>query len=103
MDTSIIGPVTVMDSFTSQFGQKSAVVHGIVVSSILLCAAVSSFFAGRPADSLGRPKAIALGAGIFTIGAVLQASAVSLVMFAIGRVMEGFDYGLYFGIQTVCK
>lgn len=103
MDMSIIGPVTVMTSFTDQFGQHSSAVHGIIVSSILLCAAVSSFFAGRPADAFGRPKALAFGAAIFTIGAVLQASAVSLVMFAIGRVIEGFGYGLYFGTQTVCK
>ncbi|KAF2161903.1 hypothetical protein M409DRAFT_37484 [Zasmidium cellare ATCC 36951] len=101
MDMSIIGPVTVMTSFTNQFGEHSSVVHGILVSSILLAAAVSSFFAGRPPDAFGRPKALAFGAGIFTIGAVLQASAVSLVMFAIGRVIEGFGYGLYFGTQTV--
>lgn len=103
MDMSVIGPVTVMDSFTHQFGEKSPIVHGIIISSILLSAAVSAMFAGRPADSFGRPKAIALGAGVFTIGAILQASAVNLVMFAVGRVVEGFGYGLYFGTKTVCK
>ena len=49
LDTSIIGPVTVMDSFVQQFGTFSAAVHGILVSSILLSAAFSSSFAGRPA------------------------------------------------------
>lgn len=101
LDTSIIGPITIMDSFKAQFGQLSSPVHGILVSCILLCAAVGSSFAGRPADVLGRPRAIALGAAIFTIGVALQAGAVNLIMFAIGRVVEGFGYGFYIGTQTV--
>ncbi|KAJ3577581.1 hypothetical protein NPX13_g2981 [Xylaria arbuscula] len=68
---------------------------------ILLSAAISSFFAGRPADVWGRPRAMALGAVIFAIGAALQAGAVNLGMFAAGRVIEGIGYGLYFGTQTV--
>ncbi|MCJ1434761.1 hypothetical protein MMC27_004131 [Xylographa pallens] len=90
-----------MDSFQAQFGVLPAPVHGILVSCILLCAAVGSSVAGRPADVLGRPRAIALGAAIFTIGVALQAGAVHLVMFAIGRVVEGFGYGFYIGTQTV--
>ncbi|KAI1823684.1 general substrate transporter [Xylaria intraflava] len=101
LDTSIIGPVTVMESFVDEFGKFSSVVHGILVSSILLSAAVSSFFAGRLADLWGRPYSMAFGAAIFTVGDVLQAGAVSLGMFAAGRVIEGIGYGLYFGTQTV--
>lgn len=101
LDTSIIGPVTVMDSFKFQFGQLSSPVHGILVSCVLLCAAVGSSFAGRPADVLGRPRAIALGGAIFTIGVALQAGAVNLVMFAMGRVVEGFGCGFCIGTQTV--
>lgn len=101
MDTSIIGPVTVMKSFITQFGEHSSTVHGILVSSILLCAALGSLFAGRLADRLGRPQAIAFGASVFTIGTILEAGAVNLSMFAVGRVIEGIGYGLYFSTQTV--
>jgi MFS family permease len=101
VDTSIIGPVTVMESYKAQFGPLAPAVHGIIISCTLLPAAVSSFFAGRPADSLGRPRALALGAAVFALGAVLQAGAVSLAMFAVGRVTEGLGYGVYFGTQTV--
>lgn len=101
MDTSIIGPVTVMDSFIEKFGQHSSTVHGILVSCIILCAALGSVFAGRLADRLGRPKAMAFGAGVFTAGVVLEAAAVRLSMFAVGRVIEGIGYGLYFSTQTV--
>lgn len=101
LDTSIIGPVTAMSTFQSSFGHLSPAILGILVSSILLSAAVGSLVAGRPADILGRPRAIALGASIFTIGVALQASAVHLGMFAVGRVIEGFGYGFYIGTQTV--
>jgi len=101
MDTGIIGPVTVMKSFVSQFGTQSATVHGLIVSSILIPAAVSSFFAGRVADLLGRPKGIGIGALIFGIGTALEASAVHLAMFIIGRCVEGIGEGLYLGTLVV--
>ncbi|KAI1323175.1 general substrate transporter [Xylariaceae sp. FL0255] len=100
-DTSIIGPVTVMTSFVEKFGSFTSAVHGILVSSILLSAAISSFFAGRLADVWGRPNAMAFGAAVFTIGAALQAGAMNLGVFATGRVIEGIGYGLYFSTQTV--
>jgi MFS family permease len=101
LDTSTIGPVTVMSSFKAQFGELAPSVHGILVSSILLCAAAGSLVAGRPADVLGRPRAIAAGAAVFLLGACLQAAAVHLAMFAAGRVVEGLGYGFYIGTQTV--
>jgi len=101
MDTGIIGPVTVMTSFNSQLGPLSAITHGLTVSSILIPAAVSSFFAGRLADVLGRPIGIAIGTGIFGLGAALQAGAVRLAMFIVGRIVEGLGEGLYMGTLVV--
>ncbi|KAL9120502.1 MAG: hypothetical protein Q9187_002945, partial [Circinaria calcarea] len=95
MDTGIIGPVTVMESFVSNFGPRSPTVHGLIVS------AISSFFAGRLADRLGRPKAIAIGALIFGLGAALEAGAVSIAMFVVGRCIEGIGEGLYLGTLVV--
>ncbi|KAF9886651.1 hypothetical protein FE257_011291 [Aspergillus nanangensis] len=95
MDTGIIGPVTVMKGFTEQFGNQSATVHGLLVSSILIPAAISSFFAGFLADKLGRPKGISIGALIFGIGAALEAAAVHIGMFVVGRIVEGVGEGLY--------
>ncbi|GAQ33773.1 DNA-directed RNA polymerase III subunit RET1 [Aspergillus niger] len=89
MDTGIIEPVTVMGSFVSQFGSQSLTVHGLIVSSILIPAAFSSFFAGNLADKLGRPKGISIGALIFAIGATLEAAAVHIGMFVVGRCIEG--------------
>ena len=99
-DTGIIGPTTVMENYVSTFGHPSSAVHGIIVSCILLSASLSSFFAGKPADALGRPQALALGAAMFAIGAAIEAGAVNIAMFAVGRVIEGLGEGLYFGTQT---
>ena len=101
MDTGIIGPVTVMKTYTSQFGMHSATVHGLIVSAILIPAAASSFFAGRVADILGRPTAISIGALIFGLGAALEAGAVHIAMFVGGRVVEGLGEGLYLGTLVV--
>lgn len=101
MDTSVIGPVTAMKTFVKKFGELSPAIHGLLVSSILLCAALSSVFAGKLADRLGRPQAMALGASVFALGTGLEAAAIDLWMFAVGRVIEGIGYGLYFSTQTV--
>ena len=101
MDTGVIGSVAVMKSFVSDFGTQSAIVHGLIVSSILIPAAVSSVFAGRVADVLGRKTTIAVGALIFGLGAALEAGAVALAMFVTGRIIEGFGEGLYLGTMVV--
>ncbi len=101
MDTGIIGSVTVMKRYTSDFGPQSATVHGLVVSAILIPAAISSFFAGRVADVLGRPKAIAIGALIFGLGAAFEAGAVDIAMFVLGRIIAGFGEGVYLGTLVV--
>ncbi|KAM5453515.1 hypothetical protein MaudCBS49596_002718 [Microsporum audouinii] len=101
VDTGIIGPVTVMDSFTKAFGHPSPSLHGLIVSSILIPAAISSFLAGRVADVLGRPPAIAIGSAIFALGAAIEAAAVHLGMFVAGRVVAGIGEGLYLGTLVV--
>ncbi|PHH91785.1 hypothetical protein CDD83_10281 [Cordyceps sp. RAO-2017] len=101
VDTGIIGPVTVMDRFTRAFGHPSPTVHGLIVSSILIPAAVTSFMAGRLADVLGRPAAIAIGAAIFAVGAALEAAAPHLAMFIVGRVVAGIGEGFYLGTLVV--
>lgn len=82
-DTGIIGPSTVMPAFAADLlpnGQLSATLHGLIVSAILIPAALTSFFGGRLADKLGRPQAMAVGSAIFALGAALEAGAVNLGM-----------------------
>ncbi|KAJ9323511.1 hypothetical protein DTO027B5_7969 [Paecilomyces variotii] len=101
MDTGIIGPVTVMKSYVAQFGSYSATIHGLIVSSILIPAAISSFFAGRVADLLGRPKGISIGALVFGLGAAIEGAAVNIGMFVAGRCIAGIGEGLFLGNLVV--
>ena len=101
MDTGIIGSVTVMKSYITTFGTLSATLHGLLVSSILIPAAISSSFAGRVADGLGRPKSIGIGALIFGFGAAIEAGAVGIAMFVVGRIIAGVGEGLYLGTLVV--
>lgn len=102
MDTGIIGPVTDMKAFKAAFGgSQNATIHGLIVSSILIPAALSSFFAGHLADKLGRSMGIGIGTFIFGVGAAIEAAAVSLGMFIAGRVVEGLGEGLFLGTLVV--
>ncbi|KAI0010046.1 general substrate transporter [Xylariaceae sp. FL0662B] len=101
VDTGIIGPVTVIEGFTNNVENPSPTIHGLIVSSILIPAAISSCFAGRVADAVGRPHGIAIGSFIFAIGTILEASAVHIAMFVTGRVIEGIGEGLYLGTLVV--
>ncbi|KAI2603770.1 general substrate transporter [Hypoxylon sp. NC1633] len=101
IDTGIIGPVTVMDDFTKYVGNPTPTIHGLIVSSILIPAAISSFFAGRVADALGRPRGIAIGSFIFGAGAALEGASTHIAMFVVGRIIEGIGEGLYLSMMVV--
>lgn len=101
LDTGTIGPVTVMSSFVTTFGPLSATLHGLVISSILLTATVGSLCAGNLSDSLGRTRAISLGALIFAVGAALEAGSVNLAMLIAGRSVLGLGEGLFFSTLVV--
>lgn len=106
MDTGTIGPVTEMDFFKAAFGgTQSSTIHGLIVSCILIPAALSSLFAGYVADHVGRPKSISIGTLIFGAGAAIEAGSTSLAMFIIGRVIEGIGEGLFLGnlVVFICE
>ena len=90
-----------MPAFTEDFGELSPSMAGIVVSSVLLTATLTSLFAGALSDSLGRTRALALGAFVFAIGAALEAAAVDLGMFVGGRCIVGVGEGLFLSTLVV--
>lgn len=90
-----------MPTFTDYFGHLSSSQLGIVVSSLLLSAAIASLFAGSLSDTMGRSRAVAIGSSVFAIGAALEAAATSLAMFVIGRVVVGIGEGLFLSTLVV--
>jgi MFS family permease len=95
LDTGTIGPITTMPQFGQTFGNLSSTVHGLVVSTILIPAAISSFFGSHLANSVGRPRAIAIGAGIFGVGAAIECASVRLAMLIVGRAIKGVGEGFF--------
>lgn len=90
-----------MPQFAATFGKLSSTVHGLVVSTILMPAAISSFFGGHLANSVGRTKAISIGGAIFGIGAAVECSSVKLAMLIAGRAVKGVGEGLFLSTVVV--
>lgn len=90
-----------MPQFVETFGHLSSTVHGLVVSTILITAAATSFFAGHLANYLGRLKAIAIGSFIFAVGASIEAGSVKLGMLFAGRAVKGVGEGFFLSTCVV--
>lgn len=90
-----------MSQFTNTFGAVSPTVHGLIVSSILITGAISSFWAGHLADAIGRPQGMSCGALVFGIGAAIEAGSVHLAMLFIGRLITGIGEGLFLSTTVV--
>lgn len=90
-----------MPSFTTTFGPLSPSVHGLVVSSIMLSAALASLSAGALSDAWGRTHAVGFGALTFAVGAAFEAGAVNLGMLVFGRVVVGVGEGLFLSTLVV--
>jgi MFS family permease len=90
-----------MPQFTTTFGQLSSTVHGLVVSTILIPAAIASFFGGHLANSVGRLKGVAIGAAVFGLGAGIEGGSVVLGMLVAGRAIKGIGEGLFLSTSVV--
>ncbi|KAK9818467.1 hypothetical protein WJX74_006914 [Apatococcus lobatus] len=84
-----------LGAIASELGFKGdAAKAGLVVSSLLAGAAVGSLSGSTLADSLGRKNAFAANAVPLLAGALLSATASSLVPMVAGRAIAGFGIGL---------
>ncbi|KAA8569810.1 hypothetical protein MFRU_064g00180 [Monilinia fructicola] len=101
LDTGTIGPLTVMPQFDESFGTLSSTVHGLLVSTILIPAALASMFTGHLANALGRLAATAIGSFIFGIGAAIECSSFALPQLFVGRAIKGIGEGFFLSTIVV--
>ena len=101
LDTGTIGPVSDMEFFRQDIATTSAILQGLVVSSVLLPSAIASVFAGRLADSVGRPRAVTIGFCVSGLGAAIEAGSIHIAMFIVGRIIIGIGIGLYLSTLVV--
>ncbi|KAF9817493.1 hypothetical protein IEO21_03344 [Rhodonia placenta] len=103
-DTGSIGSITVMSQFQEQFsktGHLSSTVQGLIVSTILITAAIASLVSGPLSDRISRTRTIALGAIVFAAGSVISCSAHALAQLLVGRCVAGVGEGLFLSAITV--
>ncbi|KAK3075305.1 hypothetical protein LTR53_001506 [Teratosphaeriaceae sp. CCFEE 6253] len=100
-DTGSVGAAVTMPQFKETMGEISPGMLGFTVSVIMFAGALPSFLSGPPADKYGRLAVVAAGGVSFAIGAVLQASALSLAQFIAGRIFAGAGEGLFLGVMNV--
>lgn len=75
--------------------------RGIVVSSVLISATVTSILSGSLSDSMGRTRALGIGALGFALGAALEAGASNIGMLIAGRLVVGVGEGLFLSTLIV--
>jgi len=66
---------------------------GFTVASLLIGCFIGAFFAGRLADLMGRRNTMMVAATLFLIGAIVQGSADSQIIFVIARICGGMAVG----------
>jgi sugar porter (SP) family MFS transporter len=90
-DTGVISGAVIF--LTKQFG-LSAFPEELVVSMVLVGAAVGALSGGRLADRFGRRRMLLVTSLIFIVGAIACALCTSLGMLLVGRVIVGLGIGL---------
>jgi MFS family permease len=90
-----------MEQFTNDFSISSPTIQGLLVSSILITASLSSVAAGPLCDRFSRAHTFAFGGAVFSLGSVLAAAASSLAMLFVGRLIAGVGEGLFMSTVTV--
>src|SRR5207302_5973311 len=97
-DTGVISGALIF--IRTQFG-LSTLQQELVVSVVLIGAAVGALSGGRLADVFGRRLMLLITALIFVVGALVCAASPSLAMLAIGRLIVGLGIGLATGTVPI--
>jgi sugar porter (SP) family MFS transporter len=84
-----------MPSFQATLGHFSAIMHGVIVSSILITGALSALVAGAFAHRFGHVRLVALGTLCYAVGAAIECGSTILGVFILGRLIKGVGEGLF--------
>jgi MFS family permease len=98
-DQGVISVVLTMDQFLNCFPQVSAEASGagfwkgLMTALLELGALIGALFAGWMADKLSRKYSIVVAVSVFTIGSILQTTAMEYAMLTVGRLIGGLGIG----------
>ncbi|MSS45198.1 sugar porter family MFS transporter [Cutibacterium sp. WCA-380-WT-3A] len=97
-DTGVISGA--LPSMTGYF-ELSDLSSGVVVSALVVGAAVGALTSGRMSDRFGRRPVLLSASAIFIVGAILAAVSVSVPMIVAARIIIGFGVGVASSIVPV--
>ncbi|KAF9003724.1 general substrate transporter [Hymenopellis radicata] len=108
-DTGSIGSITLMKEFQATFGTLTSTIQGLLVSIILIPAAIVSFGSGSISDRLSRTYATSLGCIIYGVGSLIcclaglngQSQSSALAMVFVGRCISGAGEGVFLSAVTI--
>ncbi|KAH7008999.1 putative hexose carrier protein [Ilyonectria destructans] len=100
-DLGFMGGLTTSNDFLNQFGNPGASLLGFLISSYELGAMIGALYIFLFGDKFGRKPNVMIGAGIISIGAIIQTASFSVVQFLIGRVISGFGLGMMTAVIPV--
>ncbi len=90
-----------MPQFEAQFGALSPAAQGLLVSSILIAASITSVVAGPLSDRISRIRTISVGGAVYAAGCAVACSAQHRPQLFIGRCITGIGEGLFISSITV--
>nr|CAD1814642.1 monosaccharide transporters [uncultured fungus] len=102
-DTGVISGIQTMNNWLCLFGKLDPATgscaltssqQSLVVSILSAGTFFGALFAAPTADYLGRRWSVVLGVVIFTVGVIMQISAVAIPLFVAGRVFAGWGVGM---------
>lgn len=79
--------------FKSYYNHPTPVEVGTMIAILEIGALVSSFYAGKIGDKVGRRRTIRYGSFIFVVGGLIQTSSVTIVNLGAGRLISGIAIG----------
>ncbi|CAN6640166.1 hexose transporter Hxt13p [Trichomonascus vanleenenianus] len=92
-DQGVMGQIVADQRFLEQFKPANSWVTGAIISLYDIGCLAGAFCSGNFSDRLGRERIMAYASIMFIIGAIIQASAFSVVQITIGRVILGVGVG----------
>src|SRR5450756_2457659 len=99
-DGSMMNGLQAVTEWRTYFGTPKGAVLGLFNAAYPLGGVVGVFFIPSVSDRWGRKVGLAVGAAISVLGGVLQASAVSLAMFVIARLLLGMGCVVTAGVGS---
>ncbi|KAK5057670.1 hypothetical protein LTR84_011671 [Exophiala bonariae] len=92
-DSSIMGGLNVMDSYQSYFTLSTAT-YSLNTAISYVGGCIGALFAGHLVDIRGRREGLLIAAAICCVGAVIQAAAIHIAMFIVGRFIIGIGMAI---------